>query len=142
MVERRLKIAVATGNAAGLSGASTLLWAETRRLAALGHDVHVFAERVDDARFVGGGVRAVRVARWPWGSRLKRRWFAGRVGRAVRRGRFDLVHGHGDLLNQDVLSLHDCVHTAHERVLGAPLRRGPASGGCTNVNCAGGGFAF
>lgn len=128
MLDRRLKIAVAARNANGLSGASTLLWEETRRLAALGHDVHVFAERVDVARFAGVGVRGVRVARWPWGSRLKRRWFAGRVGRAVRRGGFDLVHGHGDLLNQDVLSLHNCVHAAHERVHGVPLPRGSGVG--------------
>ena len=128
MIERRLKIAVAARNAAGLSGASTLLWEESRRLAAQRHDVHVFAERVDEARLTAAGVRPRRLLRWPWGSRIKRRWFAGRVDRAVRRGGFDLVHGHGDLLNQDVLSLHNCVHTAHERVRGAPLPAGSGAG--------------
>jgi UDP-glucose:(heptosyl)LPS alpha-1,3-glucosyltransferase len=41
---------------------------------------------------------------------------------------FDLVHGHGDLLEQDVLSLHNCVHAAHEAVHGGALPSSDAVG--------------
>ena len=64
--------------------------------------------------------------RWRWGSRLKRRIFAALAGRAARG--HDLVHGHGDLLAQDLLSLHNCVHAAHEAAAGEPLPPGDAVG--------------
>ena len=63
---------------------------------------------------------------WPWGSWLKRRAFAALAGRAARG--HDVVHGHGDLLDQDLLSLHNCVHAAHEVATGKPLPASDAVG--------------
>ncbi|MBI4062238.1 MAG: glycosyltransferase family 4 protein, partial [Elusimicrobia bacterium] len=97
-----------------------------RRLAARDWDVHVFAERLDKRALIDAGAVPRWVPAWPWGSWLKRRAFAAAAGRMVRG--FDLVHGHGDLLDQDVLSLHNCVHAAHEAIHGRPLPEEDAVG--------------
>ncbi|MBI4371333.1 MAG: glycosyltransferase family 4 protein [Elusimicrobia bacterium] len=113
------RLAVAARRVEGLSGASRLIVEEARAAAAAGWEAHVFAERLDAAAVRAAGAIPRRVPAWPLGSWLKRRVFAGLTGRLVRG--FDLVHGHGDLLGQDLLSLHNGVHAAHEAVRGAPL---------------------
>jgi UDP-glucose:(heptosyl)LPS alpha-1,3-glucosyltransferase len=75
-------------------------------------------------RAVGATTR--QVPGWPWGPWLKRRAFAALAG-SMARG-FDLVHGHGDLYDQDLLSLHNCVHAAHEATHGTPLPAGAPVG--------------
>ncbi|MBI3287979.1 MAG: glycosyltransferase family 4 protein [Elusimicrobia bacterium] len=57
---------------------------------------------------------------------MKRRAFAA-AARRMTAG-FALVHGHGDLLGQDILSLHNCVHAAHEAARGGPLPEADAVG--------------
>jgi UDP-glucose:(heptosyl)LPS alpha-1,3-glucosyltransferase len=97
-----------------------------RRAAGNDWEVHVFAERLDKKALRDAGAAAHRVPSWPWGSWMKRRAFAAAAGRMAKG--FDLVHGHGDLLDQDVLSLHNCVHAAHEAVHGSPLPEQDAVG--------------
>ncbi|MFA6092929.1 MAG: glycosyltransferase family 4 protein [Elusimicrobiota bacterium] len=116
-----LKIAIAARTARGWTGMERILFENARGLAGRGCEVHVYAERIDAERLRSCGARPHRLPRWPWGSRLKRRAFD-RFFRWSAAGKgFDLVWGHGDLLDQDVLSLHNCVHAAHEAVHGRPL---------------------
>ncbi len=115
------RIAIAARQVAGLTGLTGIVLEHARRLAALGWEVHVFAERLEPERIRATGSEPHRVAVWPLGRQLKRRFFARAASRAARAARSDLVWGHGDLLDQDVLSLHNCVHAAHEAVHGRPL---------------------
>jgi UDP-glucose:(heptosyl)LPS alpha-1,3-glucosyltransferase len=110
----------------GLSGAVRLILEEARAAAGAGWDVDVYSEKIDAAAVHAVGAKAHRMPRWPWGSWLKRRAFAGLAGRAARG--HDVVHGHGDLLRQDLLSLHNCVHAAHEAATGEPLPSSDAVG--------------
>ncbi len=103
----------------GLSGAVRLILEEARAAAGAGWQVDVYSEKIDASAVRSVGANPHRVPRWPWGSWLKRRAFAALAGRAARG--HDVVHGHGDLLEQDVLSLHNCVHAAHEAATGKPL---------------------
>lgn len=112
----------------GLGGTTTTVLEHARRLAARGWEVDVYAERFGEA-FAGlAGVSCRRLWRWPWGSGLKRSLFAWQADRAAARRGYDLVHGHGDNLVQDVLSLHNCVHAAYEAIHGCPLPGGDAVG--------------
>lgn len=122
------KIAIVCRDVSGISGTVTTVLEHSRRLAALGWEVLVYGERLDKAAIEATGARPRRVYGWPWGSYLKRRLFAALVRRAVAADGCDLVHGHGDCLEQDVLSLHNCVHAAHEAVYGAPLPAGAGVG--------------
>jgi UDP-glucose:(heptosyl)LPS alpha-1,3-glucosyltransferase len=109
-----------------------------RRAAAADWDVHVFAEKLDKSAILEAGAVPRWVPAWPWGSWLKRRAFAAAAGRMVEG--FDLVHGHGDLLDQDVLSLHNCVHAAHEAAHGQPLPASDAVGRMHALQLTGGLF--
>jgi UDP-glucose:(heptosyl)LPS alpha-1,3-glucosyltransferase len=122
------KIALVARRVAGLSGTTTTIIEHARRLAALGWSVEVFGEELDLARIRTAGAATHWIPGWPWGSYFKRRFFAVICDRALVSGRFDLVHGHGDNFRQDVLSLHNCVHAAHEALRGAPLPGGSGVG--------------
>ncbi|MEQ1920034.1 MAG: hypothetical protein ABL955_12625, partial [Elusimicrobiota bacterium] len=98
------RVAVAARRVQGLSGAARIIIEHARRLALQDWDVHVFAEKLDKKAIIDAGAVPHWVPAWPWGSWLKRRAFAAAAG-GMTQG-FDLVHGHGDLLDQDVLSLH------------------------------------
>ncbi|MDD5303477.1 MAG: glycosyltransferase family 4 protein [Elusimicrobia bacterium] len=120
------RVAVAARRVQGLSGAARMIIEHARRLAASDWEVHVFAEKLDKQALREAGAVPHWVPAWPWGSWLKRRAFAAAAG-GMTKG-FDLVHGHGDLLDQDVLSLHNCVHAAHESLYKRPLPESDAVG--------------
>ncbi len=120
------RLALASRRVEGLSGAVRLILEEARAAVDAGWFVDVYSEKIDADAVHAVGARPHRVARWPWGSWLKRRAFAGLAGRAARGA--DVVHGHGDLLAQDLLSLHNCVHAAHEAATGRPLPPSDAVG--------------
>ena len=120
------RVAVAARRVEGLSGATRMIIEHARRIAVQDWEVHVFAEKLDKKALLEAGAVPRWVPGWPWGSWMKRRAFAA-AARGMMTG-FDLVHGHGDLLDQDVLSLHNCVHAAHEAVHGSPLPASDATG--------------
>ncbi|MBI4423676.1 MAG: glycosyltransferase family 4 protein [Elusimicrobia bacterium] len=137
----RLKVAIACRQVAGLSGATTVVLEQSRRLAALGCEVHVYGDDLDVLRLEDCGAAPHRLPRWPFGSYPRRRLFAWLFERAVAGRGFDVLWGHGDALRQDILTLHNCVHAAHEAVRGSPL---PSSSGVGRLHdrlLRGGGFA-
>ena len=115
------RIAIVSRWAHGVTGTTTTLLEHSRRLAAQGWEVHLYGEKVDAGRFAAAGAEPHIVPRLPIGGFLKRRAFAWKVGRELSSESFDVVFGHGDGLQQDILSLHNCVHAAAEAVHG----RGP-----------------
>jgi UDP-glucose:(heptosyl)LPS alpha-1,3-glucosyltransferase len=120
------RLALASRRVEGLSGAVRLILEEARAAADAGWRVDVYSEKIDAAAVRAVGANPRRIPSWPWGSWLKRRAFAALAGSAAR-GR-DVIHGHGDLLRQDLLSLHNCVHAAHEAATGSPLPASDAVG--------------
>lgn len=119
-------LALASRRVEGLSGAVRLILEEARAASDAGWTVDVYSEKLDAAAVRSAGARPQKVPRWRWGSWLKRRIFAALAGRAARG--HEVVHGHGDLLEQDLLSLHNCVHAAHEAAAGRPLAESDAVG--------------
>lgn len=132
----RRSLCIVSRYISGVTGTTTTIIEHAARFRALDWKVRVYGEKVDEERLrrIGAETRVLR--RWPLGSILKRRLFAWRFERELARLRragtkFDLVCGHGDTLVQDVLSLHNCVHAAHEAVHGQPL---PARSGVGRVH--------
>src|SRR4051794_7329339 len=107
-----MRLAIVCRDLAGVGGATRMIVEQARALASRGWSVDALCWRADRPRLEEAGARVRRVPAWPWGSWAKRRTFAAVAGR-MSRG-YDVVHGHGDSLAQDVLSLHNCVHAAHE----------------------------
>ena len=113
----------------GLSGVTILIREQAARAAAAGWETHVFGERVDAAAIALAGATPHQLRPGLF-RRRSAEWFATASAARLSTG-FTLVHGHGDSLQQDVMSLHNCVHAAHEAVHGAPLdpAAGPAEAG-------------
>jgi len=131
------RVAVASRRVQGLSGAARMIIEHARRLALHDWEVHVFSEKLDKKALLEAGAVPHWVPAWPWGSWLKRRAFAAAADGMTKK--FDLVHGHGDLLDQDVLSLHNCVHAAHEHLHKQPLPASDAVGRMHALQLSGGG---
>jgi len=102
----------------GVGGTTTTVLEHARRLRGLGIAVEIYGRELDRERIGAVGAHPRRVWSWPWGN--QRQAFARDCARATA-GRFDLLHGHGDLFAQDILSLHNCVHATYEAVHGRPL---------------------
>ena len=126
MTQRKRRIAIVARDARGLGGTTRTLVEHARAFTAAGWAVDVLAYRFDAERFEGTGANLRRIPGFPWGSWAKRRLFAAIADRMG--AKYDLVHGHGDNLEQDVLSLHNCVHAAHEAITGEPLPEGNSVG--------------
>ena len=54
--------------------------------------------------------------------------FDRKVTRLLKKNNYDLVFGHGDNFQQDILFPHNCVHLAHELVQGSPLNSNDSVG--------------
>lgn len=63
----------------------------------------------------------VKTLRWPISGYFRRKFYQMQVDRWIKKHNPKLVIGHGDILNQDVLYIHNCVHLAHELIEGKPL---------------------
>jgi len=125
------KIAIVSRLVTGHTGTTTTILEHTRRLSASGWDVHVFGEKLASGRIEEAGGAAHVLPRLPIGSYVKRRLFAWFFDRDIKAQDFDIIRGHGDTLEQDVLCLHNCVHAAHEAVHGRPL---PNSAGVGRIH--------
>lgn len=119
-------IGIVIRNFKGLSGAVNYTAELARRLPSYGFDISILTLRGDSALAEICGAKLIRVPSLPFGGSIGRRAFsavAGYLGRDL-----DLIHGQGDTLRQDVLSLHNCVHAAHLAVHGSPLPASDAVG--------------
>jgi UDP-glucose:(heptosyl)LPS alpha-1,3-glucosyltransferase len=63
----------------------------------------------------------VKTFRWPISGYFRRKFYQSQVDRWIHKNSPNLVIGHGDIVNQDVLYIHNCVHLAHELIEGKPL---------------------
>ena len=98
------------------SGTPRKVFQEIQTLSDRGYTVHTVAEKINrNAVREAGGVPH-KALRWPIKSITRCRFFDWQAQRHIRRIRPKLVIGHGDIVKQDVLVLHNCLHLAHERI--------------------------
>ncbi|MDR3163297.1 MAG: glycosyltransferase family 4 protein [Helicobacteraceae bacterium] len=110
------------------TAASNIVLEQTAFLSKIGHEVFVIAEhfgKYGKEKVEAAGGRAVKAFKLPplfgKGRYLRRRFFANRAQAWIKRHRMDFVIGHGDIMRQNLLYMHNCVHLAHERLTGRPL---------------------
>lgn len=115
------RIAIVFRGIGDIGGTNNTIADHARYFRALGHDVDLIGEKVHKGGATPDMGRAVRVRRVPLLSRYKWRWFAARSQKVIDRERYDFVAGHGHHYRQHVLSMHNCLHLAHEVVEGQAL---------------------
>jgi UDP-glucose:(heptosyl)LPS alpha-1,3-glucosyltransferase len=87
----------------------------------LGHESFAIAETLNKEMVQEFGGKAVKTMRWPFSGYFRRKFYNSQVEKWVKKKKPGLVIGHGDILHQDVLFIHNCVHLAHELIEGKPL---------------------
>jgi len=116
-----MKIAMLTKHFNFRNGSSRAVHEVANRLADCGHEVHIFCNR-RPPRYEGRAtLRHIRM--WPMGSWVRAMSFDWGCRRRVRAERFDLVHGHGNTTEQDVVTVHIC-RKANRLARGLPLSVG------------------
>lgn len=125
------RIAIVFRGIGDIGGTNNTIADHARQFEALGYEVDLIGERITAAGLPDGTGHGVRIRRLPLAGRYKWRWFAGRAQAVVDRGHYDFVAGHGHHYRQHVLSMHNCLHRAHELVHGQPIH---ASHGLVNIH--------
>lgn len=105
------------------AGAARVAHHQIRWLRDHGFEVHLFADRVNVSAIQESGAILHRAWLWKGTGYLRRKLFSWQAARLVRKLKPDLTVGHGDIHEQDVLFLHNCVHLANELIEGRPLSK-------------------
>lgn len=118
-----MKIGIKVRNIAGQTGVANIVFSNARYLSQQGHEVTVLVEKKDDRskELIDHGCTVKTMPSQPFGGYLRRRLFDTWADLQRRFSSFDVVWGHGDSLKQDILSIHNCVHKAHELIYGEPI---------------------
>lgn len=103
------------------SGVPKKVLQELKFFRSLGHEAYAIAETINEEMVKEFGGVPVKTWRWPISGYFRRKFYDQRVKSWVDKNKPSLVIGHGDILHQDVLFIHNCVHLAHELVEGKPL---------------------
>ena len=103
------------------SGVPKKVLQEVKFFTELGHEAYAIAETINIPMVQEFHGIPVKTIRWPFSGYFRRKFYLKNVERWVKKHRPDIVIGHGDIIKQDVLFIHNCVHLAHELVEGGPL---------------------
>ena len=122
------KVALVARNVSGLSGTATTVIQHLRYLAGQGAKVDIWSERIDKPLIRHMGGKGYKIPRFPFGKQTRRTFFSRAFEVLSQAKGYDLVFGHGDLVKQDILSLHNCVHDAHFAIHGRDLPASSAVG--------------
>lgn len=86
-----------------------------------GHEAYAIAETINVEMVEEFGGLPVKTLRWPFSGYFRRKFYHQQVDKWILKNKPQIVIGHGDILHQDVLFLHNCVHLAHELIEGKSL---------------------
>lgn len=103
------------------SGVPKKVLQELRFFKERGHSAYAIAETMNFEMVKEFGGVAVKTFQWPFSGYFRRKFYQARVSSWIKSHRPDLVIGHGDIIEQDVLFIHNCVHLAHELIEKKPL---------------------
>ncbi len=114
-------VAIVKRNFIGFTGAVRTVQEHIRCLRKLGCAVDIFAENLDRQMAYQLGATPRKVGFWPFVGNRGRPYFNWRVERLVKSKDYDMVFGHGELVSQDVVFLHNCRHWYWELANGEKL---------------------
>ncbi|MBA2404916.1 MAG: glycosyltransferase family 4 protein [Bdellovibrionales bacterium] len=103
------------------SGVPKMVLQKLQYFKQLGFDSYAIAETINEPMIEEFGGIPVKTFKWPFSGFFRRKFYNKQVERWVAKNKPELVLGHGDILHQDILYIHNCVHLAHELIEGKPL---------------------
>ncbi|RJS94699.1 glycosyltransferase family 4 protein [Salinisphaera sp. Q1T1-3] len=99
-----------------IGGTNNTIADHARAFVRAGYAVDLIGEKVGRGGVTPDMGRPVRIARLPLLKKQRWRWFADRADAHIASRNYDFVAGHGHNRKQTVLSMHNCLHLAHEAV--------------------------
>ena len=106
-------VAIGIRNINTKSGLGKILLEQVNYYLSQGIDVTIYTSKYDDT-IKASEVKIVKIPRIPLvGEYYQRLLFAKQAEKKIQKGAHNLVIGHGDLLNQDVMFLHNLVEKAY-----------------------------
>ncbi len=98
------------------SGIQKKVLEEVKYFISQGHEVYPIAERIDSKLYNEVGAHPIKTFRWPFSKFFRRKFYMKQVDLAIKKIKPDLIIGHGDIINQDIAYIHNCVHLAYEKI--------------------------
>ncbi len=98
----------------GLSGSVKIIEQHIKYLIQKGYLVQIVADSCEKELAHMAGVKWNKTIKWPQNTFFQRKFYNAQSQRYSRKYNPDLIIGHGDTLNQDILFMHNCVHHAAE----------------------------
>jgi UDP-glucose:(heptosyl)LPS alpha-1,3-glucosyltransferase len=87
-----------------------------------GYEVHVAALTIDAQAILSEGAIPHKLLPWPKSTGMwRRRWYNWQVQRLRKKLQPEITLGHGDIQDQDVVTLHNCVFLASDLIHGKKL---------------------
>lgn len=82
------------------------------------HQIKAFAisERIHSSFLSTKNIQFYKTLRWPISGLYRRNFYMKQVKKAAKKIKPDLVIGHGDIVEQDICFIHNCVHLAFEKI--------------------------
>ena len=111
-------VAIVKRNFIGFTGAVRTMQEHIRCFRRLGYHVDIYGENIDPNMATQNDATSYRVGFWPLVGNRGRPYFNWRVNRLINAKNYDLVFGHGEVIEQDVIFLHNCRHFAWELIYG------------------------
>jgi UDP-glucose:(heptosyl)LPS alpha-1,3-glucosyltransferase len=103
------------------SGVPNIVLQELNLFRGIGFVPYVIAEAINVSMIKEFQGIPIKTLRWPISGYFRRKIYQMQVDRWIKKHSPELVIGHGDILNQDILFIHNCVHLANELIEGKPL---------------------
>jgi UDP-glucose:(heptosyl)LPS alpha-1,3-glucosyltransferase len=112
------RIVISDYTLAGQTGGARTIIQHLRYFKAFGWEPRLFVSQITPERRTEIDCKIVKVPTLKLGGVVKRVSHAWCADWLARRWKPAIIWGHGDLLRQDVLSLHNCLHLTAERLTG------------------------
>lgn len=119
----RPKIAIVFRGIGDIGGTNNTIGHHARELVRQGYDVDLIGEKIHKGGVTPDMGRGIRIRRLPLLTSMRWRYFARRADAWLKSHDYDFVAGHGHNVNQNVLSMHNCLHLTHEIIKGSKIRR-------------------
>ena len=121
-------VAIVKRNFFGFTGAVRTVQEHIRCFRRLGYQVDIYSENIDSLMTSGVRANACKIGFWPLTGNRGRPYFNWRAGRLFKAKNYDMVFGHGEVVHQNVMFLHNCRHYAWELIYGEKLPESDAVG--------------
>jgi UDP-glucose:(heptosyl)LPS alpha-1,3-glucosyltransferase len=100
------------------SGVPRKVLEEVKYFHQLGYEVYAVAERINKDIYQSAGAKTFKTLRWPISGFFRRKFYMLQFAILAKKLNPKIIIGHGDIVEQDIAYIHNCVHLAYKLLNG------------------------